>query len=215
MTSGEKESICQILALLFSPPDHASAEQVREGFFHSFFLPHVLSWGQDQSVLKGFLWEGEAGTLRDELSREYERLFSEFRGDGVSLVESFYEPWTRDPHCTLPFASDRGLVMGDPALHLLFLYEQCGIKVSKEFGGRPDHLVLELEFLAHLYQRATDAEVRTFIRDHLGWSSVLGEELKRLNPKPFFESAYAILSLFLKRERERLGGEDDGKKDIH
>ncbi len=207
MTPEEKESICQMLALLFSPPDHASAEQVREGFFHAFFLPHVLSWGQSPSVLKGFLWEGEAGILYDEMSREYERLFSELRGEGVSLVESSYKPWTEDPHCTLPFASDRGLVMGDSALHLLSLYEQCGLEVSKEFGGRPDHLVLELEFLAHLYQRATDAEVKTFVRDHLGWTILLGEELKKLTPNPFYETAFAIHFLFLKKERERLGGE--------
>jgi putative dimethyl sulfoxide reductase chaperone len=215
MTPEGKESICEALALLFSPPDQELVEQVREGFLHSSFLPYILSYGQDPGVLKGFLWEGEAGILRDEMRREYERLFLGCREEGVSLVESFYRPWTLDPHCTLPFASDRGLVMGDPALHLLFLYEQCGLEVSREFGGRPDHLILELEFLAHLYQRATDSEIKTFIRDHLGWTFILGEELKKLAPKPFYESAFAVLSFFLKHERERLGGEDDGKKDIH
>jgi putative dimethyl sulfoxide reductase chaperone len=206
MTSKEKASVCQALALLFSPPDQELAEQLRQGLFHSFFLPYLLSWEKDPIVLNGLLGEGEAGNLHDEMKREYERLFSELRSEGVSLVESFYEPWTLDPHCTLPFATDKGLVMGDSALHVLSLYEQCGLEVSRGFVGCPDHLVLELEFLAHLYQGATDTQIRTFIKDHLGWTSGLGEELKRHTPKPFYESVFAVLSLFLKQETERLGG---------
>jgi TorA maturation chaperone TorD len=215
MTSEEKESFCRTLAFLFSPPDQEWANQAGGGLFHSFFYPYLIAWEEDLNVLKGFLWEGEAEVFLDDMRREYERLFSEVNGEGISLMESFYKPWTLDLRCTLPFASDKGLMMGDSALHLLALYERCGLEASEAFSGRPDHLVLELDFLAHLYQRATDSEIKQYIGDHLDWTSALREEVRRFAPGPFFESALAVLSLFLQHERARLEGEDDGKKDIH
>lgn len=83
-----------------------------------------------------------------ELKVEYDRLFSGLREESICLVESFYKPWTRDAHCPLPFASERGLLMGDSAIHLLAIYQQCGLEVSEEFKGYPDHIVMKLEFLS-------------------------------------------------------------------
>jgi TorA maturation chaperone TorD len=215
MTSEEKESFCRTLAFVLSPPDQELADHLRRGAIYSFFYSYLQSWAADTDTLKGFLVEDNSGAILSDLKSEYENLFSMLKGEGISLVESLYRPWTLDPQCTLSFASDKGLVMGDAALHLLALYAQCGLEVSEEFRGRPDHLILELEFLAYLYRWATDAEIKRFIADHLDWTSVLGEELKGFASVPFFASAFAVLDLFLKQERERPEGETDGKKDIH
>jgi TorA maturation chaperone TorD len=214
MTSEEKESFYRTLALLFSPPDQGLAEQVRGGFFHSFFLPYVLSSGQDPNVLKGFLWEGEAGIFYDEMRREYDRLFSGLKVEGISLVESFYKPWTLDPQCPLPFAFEKGLMMGDSALHLSAIYDQCCLEISDEFKGCPDHLIIELDFLAHLYRWAGDGEIKPFIKDHLDWIPLLREEVCRLDPHPFYRSLLDVLTLFLETERKRLEVVEHGEKDI-
>ena len=105
--------------------------------------------------------------------------------------------------------------MGDSAIHLLAIYQKCGLEVSEEFKGCPDHIVTELEFLSYLYERATDIEVKTFIEDHLDWVPLLREELRRFHPNLFYLSALEVLHLFLNRERERLEVEADGKKKGH
>ena len=105
--------------------------------------------------------------------------------------------------------------MGDSALHLLEIYHQCGLEVSEEFKGCPDHIAMELEFLSYLYQQATDIEIKTFIEDHLDWIPLLREEFNRFHPHRFYGSTLEVLDLFLNKERERLEVEGNGKKKIH
>jgi TorA maturation chaperone TorD len=171
-------------------------------------------WGNGENLLKGFLMEGKLEDFLSDLKNEYGRLFSEISGKGVSLVESFYKTWTQDPHCPLPFASERGLLMGDSALHLSAVYQQCGLEVADEMSGRPDHLVAELEFLSYLYRWMSDREVKRFIEDHLDWIPLLKEEFKRVNPHPFYASAIEVLDIFINRERNRLEVGDHGEKNI-
>ena len=94
--------------------------------------------------------------------------------------------------------------MGDSALHMAAVYEQCGMEVPEDFKWSPDHLVLEMEFLSFLYRFKTDQEIKAFIEHHLDWIPSLREESKRFHPHSFYVSALDILDLFLKRERERL-----------
>jgi TorA maturation chaperone TorD len=215
MTAQEKEYFCQLLASLFYPPDQELVKQIHQRTLYSFFEKYIESWGGEKGLLQGFLMEGESEKLLRDLKDEYSRLFSGLSEDSVSLVESFYKPWTQDPHCPLPFASERGLLMGDSAVHLLEIYHQCGLEVSEEFKGCPDHIVMELEFLSYLYERATDIEVKTFIEDHLDWVPLLKEEFGRFHPHHFYVSTLEVFDLFLRREKERLEVEGNGKKKIH
>jgi len=204
MTSQEKEYLCQLLASLFYPPDPELVKQIRQRTLYTFFEGYVEFMGGQKNILKGFLKEeGSENFLRD-LNNEYDRLFSGLSQDSISLAESFYKPWTADPRSPLPFASERGLLMGDSALHLLEIYRQCGLEVSEEFKGSPDHVAMELEFLSYLHQWATDVEIKMFIEDHLNWIPLLREELNQRDPHPFYVSALEVLTLFLNRERERL-----------
>ena len=94
--------------------------------------------------------------------------------------------------------------MGDSAVHLLEIYRQCGLEISEEFKGCPDHIAMELEFLSYLYQWATDVEIKMFIRDHLDWIPSLREEVERLHAHSFYVSALGALDLFVNKEKERL-----------
>jgi TorA maturation chaperone TorD len=215
MTSQQKEYFCQLSASLFYPPDQELVKLIHQGTLYSFFERYIQSLRGAKDLLKGFLMKGESENLLRELKVEHARLFFGLGEESISLVESFYKPWTQDAHCSLPFASERGHLMGDSALHLLEIYHQCGLEVSEEFRGCPDHVAMELEFLSHLYQRATDIEIKTFIEDHMDWIPLLDEEFKRFHPHPFYGSSMEVLALFLNKERGRLEVEGNGKKKIH
>jgi TorA maturation chaperone TorD len=216
MTNAERERFLEILACLFSPPDREMVELVHQGNIYSFFHHYFQIWGEDTNILEGFLMERGPEIIFRDLKEEYGRLFSSEAGsEKISLVESFYKPWTQDPHCPLPFATEKGLLMGDSALHLLALYKQCGLELGEEYQGTPDHLVMELEFLSFLYERATDKEIKIFIEDHLDWITLLREEFKEFHCHPFYRSALEVLILFLHKGKERLEVEDSGKKEVH
>jgi TorA maturation chaperone TorD len=211
MTNAERERFSEILAYLFSPPDREMVELVRQGSIHSFIHHYFQIWGEDVNVLKGLLTEREPEAIFRDLKEEYGRLFSSEAGsEKISLVESFYKFWTQDPHCPLPFATEKGLLLGDSALHLLALYQQCGLELEEEYRGIPDHLAMELEFLSFLYQRATDKEVKRFIEDHLDWITLLREKFKEFHSHPFYRSALEVLLLFVRKEKERLEVECHG-----
>jgi TorA maturation chaperone TorD len=205
MTNAEGERFSEILVCLFSPPDREMVELVRQGSIHFFFHHYFQIWGEDVNVLEGLLPERDPETIFRDLKEEHDRLFTSGTGkENISLVESFYKPWTQDPHCPLPFATEKGLLMGDSALHLLAIYQQCGLELDGEYRGMPDHLVMELEFLSFLYQRATDKEIKRFIEDHLDWIPLLREKFKEFRSHPFYRSALEVLLLFLRKEKERL-----------
>jgi len=130
-------------------------------------------------------------------------------------VESCHKPWTQDAECHLSFAREKGLLIGDSAIHMAHIFQQSGVEVPEPFRACPDHLVLELEFLSALYGEATDREAKQFIQDHLDWVSQLKEDLIRLRPHPFYLSAAELLDGFLRHERNRLEIRDDGKKNLH
>jgi putative dimethyl sulfoxide reductase chaperone len=204
MTKEEKEHLCQLMAILFSPPDEEMVEQIHQGGGHSFRRRFVESCDGDLNLLNGFLMEGDPGIILKNLGDEYDRLFSRLNNGSISPVESVYKPWTQDPSCSLPFASERGLLMSDSAMHLLEIYRQTGLDMAEEFKGCPDHIALELEFLSYLYGGATDKEVKQFVEDHLDWIPPFRDELMKLHPHPFYGSLLEILDLFLTKERKRL-----------
>ncbi len=105
----------------------------------------------------------------DGLSRAYWHWFEDPLGPRVHLVESVYTPWTRQTDPALPFAGERGWLGGDSAAHLTDLYRALGLAVPEEWAHAPDHLALELEFLALLIECGTPAQAAQFIRQHLSW----------------------------------------------
>jgi TorA maturation chaperone TorD len=204
MTHQERSLVCQLFVSLFSPPEAEMILRVHQGTIYAFLKKYIDAWKRDITLLIGFHPDRAFQTSLEVLKDEYDHYFSGSVGRGISLIESYYKPWTQDPTCSLPFASSRGYLMGDAAVHLSEVYRQCHIEVPEEFKGCPDHLVLELEFLSHLYQWATDREVKKFIGNHLDWISSLKKEFIKHPIHPFYVAALDVLDLFLNQERERL-----------
>ncbi len=208
MTVLEKENFCRSMAALFSPPERGTFEDLCQVAFYSRFKDPMSTGGEGAAIPAGFA-AGFAGEAVADLQKEYTRLFSGPK-KCVSLIESSYKPWTTDPACRLLFARERGLLMGDSALHMAALFQSAGLEAPEEFGACPDHLVLELELLALLYRATTDREVKQFVGDHLDWIPEMKKKLMECQPHPFYRSAVEALELFLRGEKERLEREENG-----
>lgn len=208
MTNEEREDFCISMAGLFAAPERGDTGLCRDA---ASSLPRHPMPGpaEDPQGAAGLPLPRVQEVFVPELQEEYRRLFAG-AGPSVSLIESSYKPWTTDPLCRLSFARQRNLLMGDSALHMAALYQSAGLELPKEFGACPDHLVLELEFLAALYRAASDREVKQFICDHLDWVPRMREKLMELRPHPYYRGAAEALDLFLRGERERLEKKEDG-----
>lgn len=217
MNSRDKALFCQKLSSLFLRPTPEIAKEVESGSLYQFFKPWLSLWGEkEKKYLNGFLSFRESSRLEEELQQEYDRLFSEFGEEKIPLVESCYKPWTEDPQCLLPFAKEKGFLMGDPALHLLALFQRYGLEVEAPFQGVPDHLAIELEFLSFLYSRNTpEEEIRQFLTDHLNWIPFLREACVKSHAHPFYLNLIDILDRFIQHELGRLEKQDHGTKGIH
>ena len=200
MTNGEKERFCAFAAALLAPPDKALVDDLRQDELHASLDAYIEAWGGDRRLLSASLAGLSVGDFLSELRREYVRLFDQHEGEKVSLVESTHKPWTTDKDCGMVFAASKGLLMGDCAVHLLDIYQQLYLEVPEEFRSMPDHLVLELEFLALLYQSGSNEQIEQFIGDHLDWIPALQEEMERANPHPFYRNAVELIYLFLQNE---------------
>jgi putative dimethyl sulfoxide reductase chaperone len=213
MENREREFCCQVLAALCFPPDMEVAELVRDGGLHAFSRTVIQAAEGEKTVLEGFRMDGSVQAILRDLEKSYRWLFSGLEGKKIPLVESCYKPWTRDLQCTVPFASEKGLLMGDSALHLREIYRCCGLEVFEELKNTPDHVGLELQFLSCLYHGGTDDQIRTFIRDHLDWLDSLRLELDRAGAPLFYKGLFDLIALFIDRERKRLEGEANGEKE--
>lgn len=201
MTTREKETFCILAASLLAPPDEALLADLQQEGLRSFLAESCIRWGGKPQTLTAILGAGDRERSLPALKKEYERLFDPYRGKAVSLVESTYKPWANDKKCGMVFAASAGLVMGDSAIHLLEVYREASLEVPETFRSTPDHLVLELEFLALLYRGGTPEQSRRFITDHLDWIPNLREEMGRARAKPFYRRAIELIDIFLQSER--------------
>ena len=178
MPRSEKEKFSALMAAVFAPPDQILLENLqREG----------------SSICR------EEEISLDTIRKNYVRLFSDVCGEKISLVESTYKPWTADKTCPLGFSREKGLLMGDCALHIQNIFQALSLRVPPDFQGTPDHLVLELELLSHLYRFASEEQIRRFIEDHLDWIPNLRDELQRAD-SGFYGRAVERLLDFLNEE---------------
>ena len=89
---------------------------------------------------------------------------------------------------------DGGQAMGPSAIDALSRYRQAGLRPARIWREPPDHIAVELQFMAHLSAKCAVAAAagqhddapplleiqRAFLRDHVGrWGPVFAERLKR------------------------------------
>jgi len=215
MTSGEKERFCAFAASLLAPPEVAMVDDLRQAELPPLIERYVREWGGDRQLPSVLIKEASREDFLSTLQGEYARLFDQWEGEKISLVESTYKPWTMDKECRMVFASSNGLFMGDCALHMIEIYRQLFLEVPEAFRSMPDHLVLELEFLALMYRFASDEQIERFIGDHLDWIPDLKETLEKANPHPFYRNAVELIHLFLQNETNNGKVKHHGQKKIH
>jgi TorA maturation chaperone TorD len=215
MTTSEKERFCAFAASIIAPPDGAMMDDLEQDDLRTLIGECVRQWGSERQLLSLFLKVGNREDHLSALQGEYERLFGQWEGERISLVESTYKPWTTDKGCGMVFASSKGLVMGDSALHMQAVYRQASLEVPESFCSMPDHLLLELEFLALLYRSASIEQIERFIGDHLDWIPELKAAVEKANPHPFYRNAVEIIYLFLQQEMKPGKVDDHGQKKIH
>lgn len=214
ISNQEKERFCSFAAALFAPPDRITFDHLRQDELLARVEAYALGRGSDGQLREGFIREAGKGEILSALRAEYAGLFGE-RDGRVSLVESTYKPWTTDKGCRMVFAASKGLLMGDHALHMQELYRRASLEVPEEYRSTPDHLVLELEFLALLYRFVPDEAIGQFISDHLDWITELGEAVAKARPGSLYRGAIELLHHFLLQERENGKGRHHGQKKVH
>jgi TorA maturation chaperone TorD len=197
-----------------APPDRAMMDDLGQDGLRTLIVECVRRWEGDRQLPPLLVKEGNEEDFLAVLQAEYERLFGQWEGEKISLVESTYKPWTTDKGCGMVFAASKGLVMGDSALHMRAIYRELSLEVPEEFSGMPDHLALELEFLALLYRSGSIERIERFIGDHLDWIPELNAAVEKADPHPFYRDAVGIIHLFLQQEVKN-EGYDHGQKKIH
>ena len=213
MTNAEKERFCAFAASIIAPPDGALLDELGQDEFRAL-IGEIVSQRDGAKQLPLFAdGENREGFL-SALQAEYERLFGQWEGR-ISLVESTYKPWTTDKGCGMVFAASTGLVMGDSALHMQAIYRQLSLEVPDMFQSMPDHLVLEMEFLALLYRSGSAEQIERFIGDHLDWIPELKAVLEEADPHPFYRNAVEIIHQFLQQEANSGKVDDHGQTKIH
>ena len=147
----------------------------------------------------------------EEMNSKYEQTFGLLVSSQCPLYETEY--------IDSKFVFQRSNGLAD----LNGFYAAFGLKVSDDRPERSDHIVLELEFMAHLIglERAA-AEVDTpdwidrrlvshdaqasFIREHLAWwVPALSRLLGRVDPDGFYGSVGTFLGALLPIERSLFG----------
>ncbi len=122
----------------------------------------------------------------------------------INLIESVYKPWTVDESCQMPFADEKGFLMGDWAHHMLHLYEQLDFELPESFSHCPDHLMLELEFMSLLIEEVSRQHQHQFLNQHLDWIDDLLEEAQNEGLAAFYIDLLEWLLEFIRAEKEYL-----------
>ncbi len=194
-----RKGVLAILAELLQAPAAGLAEELpamvrflREAFTALDYpvpLPIYHNWAE---------LAGDDATL----AQAYNRSFVYPPEGRVVPVESAYRQWTYDPGAQVPFAREKGYLMGDAALHMRALYEGYGLELPREFAATPDHLGLELEFACFLLEKATPEQQAVFWREHLDWVDELSRDADDKGIPLFYRQVLKVAAIFLGADRE-------------
>ncbi len=87
----------------------------------------------------------DTADIEEEARREFMNLFKVPGGQYIAPYESVFRD-TRD----IGGRKVQGLLMGQSAIDVQKWYQLAAIEISKEYKDLPDHIALELNYLAHL-----------------------------------------------------------------
>lgn len=122
----------------------------------------------------------------------------------VTPVESVYRPWSELPGDDTGMGGAKGYLMSDRALHLRELYRMAGVAVPGEFEAMPDHLALELEFMALLCRHRGSADQLQFLQDHLTWVDLLARDAHRKGIPAFYAAVLDLVACLVQQDEAYL-----------
>lgn len=193
--------IYALLAEALAPPEEPFLRRLTAG-----------EWGEElRENLSRLGYPGETPTELQKpqqsplpLKDEYWQRFARPGGEAVRLVESVYRPWTLDESAALPFRKMTGLVGGDAAAHLTWLFGRMGLSIPEEWQATPDHLVLELELMSYLAGGADRASQITFLNQHLNWLPLLLKRCEEAGIAGFYRLLLAFAAQFVAWDLESI-----------
>jgi hypothetical protein len=125
-------------------------------------------------TLRLLLGDSKIGTLPNASTFEKrwnEQAYAFLHEKSISLEESVYKFWTSET--AHPLSNVKGLAWGDPATHMIDLFDRFGLQLSDPRVLSPDHLSVLLGFLAFLMRSRPADEVSVFCADHMDWLNEL------------------------------------------
>ena len=186
------------LSEFFKEPAKEFAGDVASGRLFDYFTDVFSILGLDSAPLEGLAVDGDAHAV---LKDEYRKLFLGPLPPYIVPVESVYKRWSNDPSCTLPIAVEKGYFMGDPAMDMINRYQADGLVIRDAYASMPDHIALELEYMAFLLRSKDDEEAGKFLSGHLDWIGELARDIASLGGRGGFycavgEIALTVISFF-------------------
>lgn len=208
MKTNNDIEFCDIFAQLsefFKEPTVEFADDVASGRLRSFFEEVFASHEtEESSMLNGLSVSGDVYTILEE---EYRRLFVGPMPPYIVPVESVYKRWSNDPECKLPIAAEKGYLMGDPAMDMIRRYQTHDIVIPDKYSSIPDHIALELEYMAYLFINGVHDEQKEFLASHLDWVDDLTRNIRNFKESSKFYAAGAevtalIISKFYRKSSD-------------
>ena len=115
----------------------------------------------------------------EELLAEYERLLV---GPGRPACPPYESLWRSDQG-----RFERGRLMGPAAADVVQIYRDLGLRVRKDAHELPDHLVIELEALAHACESGATEQASQLLDAHLGlWVPAFCDAVSADTAQPFY-----------------------------
>ncbi len=199
-TASERSQLYGLLAAVFRwEPEAGLLDQIK-----SPALAQALS---DCQIDPGLDFFGKAGKNPvEELAIEYTRLFC---GPGHHI----------SPHESVQLKRGSGTLWGEETVVVKRTIEAAGFDYDQYFNGIPDHVSVELEYLAKLVsveancwrtENYTDAEnalgwQHQFIAKHVGkWIPVFCRKVKDQAQMPFYAAFASLLRQFIAGEKAEI-----------
>ncbi len=199
-TAVERQQLYRLLAEIFrEEPAAEFLDHLRGDEFQTLLAQSGFNLGEDFTTRP-------LTALKEELAEEFTRLFL---GPGKHV----------SPHESVHLQHGSGALWGQETVLVKLFIKATGIDYAAEFGGIPDHVSVELEFLCKLVNseadawrkgdEATAANVlewqRDFIDRHAGkWMPRFCAKIASEARLPFYKVFAALLNDFLASEKAEI-----------
>lgn len=189
--------------------------------FMAEVTPDLLNALNSEEMLKGL----------QDLGVEMEKVLGDQNSDLLGDLAEEYAALFIVPGGISPHESVRlhGMLNQKPSWDVEKFYQKCGLVIKDDCHILPDHIGMELEFMAYLAGKEADATQsgketesaqwaglqEEFFRNHIApWTFDFLRDMKRLAYHPFYHGVASLALRFLETEKEQLCNTDEGSGNV-